>query len=384
VFSGGIESVSGTGAGEGGFCTVVDDRDQPLGAGYYNPRGVIAVRLLEHRRTTEVPFEPRPPEVLLDERLRASVKRRESLGLMGGPGSTQTTAYRLVNSEGDGLSGLAVDRLGDTLVVAIGSRAMYELRKSIVERVLDAVGASRLVVRVNEEASRLEAIPVGAEWAHGAPGPVDFREHGIAYHLDPTTGQKTGFYCDQRENRRAFAAHCRGRSVLDLYSYVGAFGLNAAAEGATSVTAVDSSVAAVEGVRRHAEAAGARIEAVHEDSMAYLKAAIVAGRTWDRIVCDPPKLARSRGHLEEALKKYVRLNTLALEALAPEGLLLTCSCSRHVSVDAFLRVLTEASHRLRRRLCVHALWGQASDHPWLSVAPEGAYLKVALVSLSGA
>ena len=380
VFSGAIHKVEGHVGDFGGDCLVVDERGNVLGAGSYNPHGAIAVRIWEHRRTTDREFEARPFEELLDNRLDLAISRRETLGYP----SEDTNAYRLVNGEGDGLSGLVVDVFGSVAVAHVGSRGVYERREGIYDLLESRLAVEAVVTVTTEDASRLETIPVEREVVRGSlDGPVEIHEGGVRFQLDPVSGQKTGFYLDQRESRRTFAALCRDRSVLDLYSYVGSFGIHAAMAGATDVTAVDSSSPALDRAQKNAALNGVsdRFTPWTGDAMSYLKAARAEGRKWDRIVCDPPKYAKGRSHLDDALKKYKRLNTLALGALAPGGLLLTCSCSQHVSEKDFLRMITESGHRLRRGVQVHALWGQPADHPHLAVAPEGRYLKVALVGL---
>ncbi|MGM0574976.1 MAG: class I SAM-dependent rRNA methyltransferase [Myxococcota bacterium] len=382
VFSGAIHRVEGPVGDTGGPCVVEDDRGNVVGTGFYNPHAQIAVRLLQHRRTTDLPFEPRPTLDVVRERFDAALARRAALGMP----AEDTTVYRVVNSEGDSLSGLVVDRLGDVAVVHTNSRAMYELRESIAAHAAEAMPVEAVVVAVGEAASRLEAIPVTADVLLGkVEGPVEVLERGVRFRVDPLGGQKTGFYADQRDNRRRFAEHCAGEDVLDLFSYVGAFGLHAAGAGAASVTSVDSSGPACEATAANAALNGLsdRVQVMNADVMTFLKEARAKGRSWSRIVCDPPKYARGRKGLQDAIKKYARLNTLAMAALAPGGLLLTCSCSQHVSDEAFLRMLTDAGHRLRKTVHVHAVWGQAPDHPFSVVAQEGRYLTAVLLSLSG-
>lgn len=385
VYSRAIERVVGPARQHGGPCLLEDERGNVVGAGHYHPEATIAVRLLEHRRSSELPFEPRPPLQVVEQRLQEALGARTYLGLP----APDTDAYRVVNAEGDRLPGLVVERFATAAVVQLNSRAMYQLREPVARRVMRLLGADRVALMTGGDAARLEGLPAHAEtWdARGElvePEPVELRENGVRYRVVPGAGQKTGFYFDQRDNRRRLAGHCPEKSVLDLYSHVGGFGLNAALAGARRVECVETSPRAVEAAVANARLNGlSEVEVHRADAIAFLKDAEARGRTWDRIVCDPPKLVRKRSHLDEALDKYVRLNTLALSRLAEGGLLLSCTCSQHVSSDAFLRVLTEAAHRLRRPLRVHALWGQAPDHPWLSVAPEGSYLHAALVSCPG-
>jgi 23S rRNA (cytosine1962-C5)-methyltransferase len=384
VFSGAIGAVSGE-VGAGAPCVVEDERNNALGTGYYSPEGQIAVRLLWHRRSTDLPFEPPSFEALLDARINQAIALRVQLGLP----SERTTVYRLVNAEGDFLPGLIVDRLDDVTSIQIGSRQMLENRDTIVGLLRKKLPTSRVVISVTETASRLEGIPVTLD--HEPPlekvgrtrPSVEVREDGLRYRVDLESIQKTGFYADQRENRARFASYCAQRTVLDAYCHHGGFGLQAARAGATHVTQVDTSGPAIEGARAAAELNGLahKVEGLVADAIVYLKESQAAGKTWDRIVIDPPKLAQGRSHLEDALQKYARLNTLAMATLSPGGLLLTNSCSRHVSEDEFGRMLTESGHRLRKSVRILERWGQPADHPTLSVAPEGRYLKTWLVSL---
>jgi len=383
VFSGAIDKVEGPVGVFGAPAIVVDERGNPLGTGWYAPEAQIAVRLLWHRRTTDLPFEPPSFENLLAERLTEALRLRASLGFPG----DKTNVYRLVNAEGDLLPGLVVDRLGSALSIQFGSRQMLDARETIVRALSRELKPTRIVASVSETSSRLEGIPsmheLEPEAQPGERAEVDILEDGLRYRIDLTSIQKTGFYVDQRENRARFGALSAGRSMLDAYCHYGGFGLQAARAGASNVTQVDTSNPALEGAREAARLNGldGRIEALNADAIVYLKEQQAAGRTWDRIVIDPPKFAQGRSHLEDALQKYARLNTLAMATLAPGGLLLTCSCSRHVGEEEFGRMLTESGHRLRKSVRVLERWGQPADHPTVSVAPEGRYLKAWLVAL---
>ncbi len=383
VFSGAIDKVEGNVGQFGSPCVVVDERGNPLGTGHYSPDAQIAVRLMWHRRTTDLPFEPPSFENILSERIGDALKLRASLGFP----TDATNVYRVINAEGDLLPGLVVDRLGDVLSLQFGSRQMLDARESIVRLLSRELRPTRIVASVSETASRLEGIPIMHELepepAKGEHPSIDIRENGLVYRIDLTSMQKTGFYADQRENRARFGALSAGKSMLDAYCHYGGFGLAAARAGATSVTQVDTSNPALEGAREAARLNGldGKIEALNADAIVYLKEQQAANRTWDRIVIDPPKFAQGRSHLEDALQKYARLNTLAMATLAPGGLLLTCSCSRHVGEEEFGRMLTESGHRLRKSVRVLERWGQPADHPTVSVAPEGRYLKAWLVAL---
>lgn len=383
IFSGAIAKVEGAGGPvgvEGAPCIVEDERGNALGTGFYSPEAQIAVRLHWHRRTTDLPFEPPEFLGLIRERIAAAVRLRAQLGFP----NERTNVYRVVNAEGDYLPGLIVDRLGSAVSVQLGSRPMLDARNVIAAALREAFKPSRIAFTVTETASRLEGIPVTHELEpESGEDEIEVREDGLRYRIDLGSMQKTGFYCDQRENRIRFAALCAGKSVLDAYCHFGGFGLQAARAGATKVVQVDTSNPVIAAARAAAELNGleGKIEALNDDAINYLKESQALGRSWERIVVDPPKLAQGRGHLEDALQKYARLNTLAMATLAPGGLLLTNSCSRHVGEEEFGRMLTEAGHRLRKGVRVLERWGQPADHPTLTVAPEGRYLKSWLVAL---
>jgi len=383
VFSGAIQSVRGEVGDMGAECLVEDERGNVLGWGYYNPLGQIAVRLWSHRRTTDRVFETPTFAPFFEKRARAALALRENLGLTT---RTDLNVYRLINAEGDGLSGLIVDRLGDVLSIQINSRAMEQRRGIVVDTLRRLTGLERLLVSVTDTAARMETLVAGVDRI----GPPDFLsrgthevlENGLKMSMDLGAFQKTGFYADQRDNRMRFAALCKGQQVLDAYCHTGAFGLQAARHGAAHVTMVDSSEPTVEAARRNATLNGLsdKTEILAEDAINFFKERHATGQTWDRIVVDPPKFAQGRSHIDDAIQKYARLNTLALATLSDRGLLLTCSCSRHVSEADFGRMLTDAGHRLRKGVQILGAWGQPDDHPTQSVAPEGRYLKAWLVA----
>jgi 23S rRNA (cytosine1962-C5)-methyltransferase len=380
VYSGAVQEVVGEGSENGGPCTVIDERDNVVGWGHYNPHARIAVRLLEHRRSTDESFQTPVFSEFMAKRLREAKNSRAQLQLP----RRDTNAYRLVNAEGDGLSGLIVDVYGDRAVVHLNSRAMASNVDEIAELVMKETGVRSVRTLVSAHGIKFEGIaPFNKTFGdEDDSDSVEVTEHGVRFALDLKNPQKTGFYLDQRENRQFLASYCGGKNVLDLYCHAGGFGIHALAAGAQSATFVDSSEPAIDLVGKNLSLNEFEGERHHLDAMTFLKAAKEKGRSWDVIVCDPPKFVRARNHRDDGIKKYARLNSLALSMLKPGGLLLTCSCSEHVNRDDFLRMLTEAAHRLRRSIRVHRVLGQASDHPYVSVAPQSDYLKAFLVTLS--
>jgi 23S rRNA (cytosine1962-C5)-methyltransferase len=304
-------------------------------------------------------------------RVAAARRLRERLGLP----SERTTAYRLINSEGDDLSGLVVDVFGDTLAVQITTLGLW-LRR---EEILDALEAELRPACVFDVPSRayagLEGFAPLAGVARGSrPEHVRCVEDGIRLEVDPLCGQKTGMYVDQRENRIRAGMLSRASRVLDCYSYQGGFALQAARGGAASVTAVDSSARAVERIRAHAAENRVSVEAVEADVFRHLQS--VAPESYDLVIVDPPKFARARKDLEAARKGHERLNALALRACARGALLVTCSCSQNVDGPDLERVLAASAGQANRRVRVLERRGPGPDHPLPPAFLEGQYLSV--------
>ncbi len=363
---------------------VYDRAGQYFGQGFFNPASQIALRMLT--------YETEPIDAQFWRRKFAeAVALRSMLDL---PASTD--AYRLVHAEGDGLSGLIAERYADCVVFELFSLGMYqrvgELSRflgealgtpSCLDRPDRAASGWRFVIRVDDEVERREGFrltPADLRRAGGSDEPpatsVIVREHGVRYRVDLQYGHKTGFFCDQRDNRRRLSTLCRDACVLDLCCYSGGFGLCAKLLGrAREVTSVDLDESAIALARENANLNQTRIEHVQADLFPYLRQMIANRRTFDVVVLDPPKLALSRGGLAEALAKYYDMNVLALQVVRPGGLLLTCSCSGLVSRPDFLDCVQRAARRGDRRLQLLEYAGAAADHPVALDCPETAYLK---------
>lgn len=362
VFSGAIESVQGSPAA-GDAVEVRDHDDRVIGWGFFNPASSYRVRIVRLAREATLPEDP--PGLVL-ARVRAAANLRQSLGLPG-PG---IDAWRLLNSEGDGLSGVTVDVYGPVAVVQVSAR-WAQVHRTLIEAALREVqGPEEVVFRSVASVRREEGLEPDPPVAPGAP--VEVMEHGIRYALDPRQGQKTGFYLDQRDNRDLVRTLASGRRVLDAYCFTGGFALNAAAGGATEVLGVDSSGPAIQAARRNAEANGRVVEFREGDALAAMEA---SPGEWDLVVCDPPKLAAGRAELEAAFPRYLRVNRAAIAAVRPGGILVTCSCSGAVRRDPFLDLLRDAAALAGRTLTVTHVRGAAPDHPVHPAWPEGEYLK---------
>jgi len=367
VLESAVASVTGE-PGAGDVVDVVTHDGSFVARGLFNPQSRIRVRL--YAFDAALPLD----DACWAARLAAAVGLRETLGLLG-PG----TACRLVNSEGDDLSGLIVDRYGDYLAVQVTALAMEPRLELLVDRLTKLVPVRGILLRGAERGlAKLEGLhlPDRLLWGTAPEGPVFITEHGLTFGLDLAEGQKTGFYLDQRDNRQAAARYAGGRRVLDMFSYSGGFALACGLSGgARSVLAVDSSPKAAALARANAELNGAAmIEVETADAFEKLTALAAAGETFGMVVLDPPKFARSRSTVEDALRAYHRINRLACGLLEPGGILVTCTCSGSVTREDFLQMLAGVAPRAGRSIQLLEVRGAAADHPVSVSCLEGEYL----------
>ncbi|MBU0509647.1 class I SAM-dependent rRNA methyltransferase [bacterium] len=346
----------------GASVEVLDHRGRFVGVGTVNPHSLIAVRLLSHDRV-EI------GESFLRERIAAAAALRERLL----PGEK---ICRLIYGESDGLPGLIVDRFCGVLVLQSNTAGMDGLLPVIVS-LLSEMFAPQAIVAANDAAVReLEGIRIYREVAYGSlEGLIAVEQDGLTFAIDPLHGQKTGFFLDQRWNRRMLASFVRpGDRILDLFSYSGGFGMYALRAGAGHVTFVDSSQAAldliVENARRNGFADRVTVE--RADVFEFVKS---PSGTFEVVVLDPPALAKGRKNVPAALRAYRDLNARAMSWLVPGGILATASCSGLVHVDSWLESLREAARKADRNLRFIARGGQSPDHPVLAAMPETEYLK---------
>lgn len=335
-----------------------------LGMGFYNPLSKIAVRLLATEdENIDVEFFVR--RIQQAEDLRQRLMPRE-----GG--------YRVIFGEADLLSGLVVDRYGEYLVIQMQSAGM-DIRKPLIIEALRTVFPTVLgIIEKNTSQSRVKeglALVDGVVWGE-VPDRVTFIENGLKIEIDLSTGQKTGYFLDQKINRKMVATLAKGRSVLDCFCNVGGFALNAAAAGASHVVGVDSSALAIDAATRNAEINGLT-NCVFEKANVFdlLRDHLAEGRTWDIIVLDPPSFAKHRGALRGALAGYAELNRTALKLLKPGGILVTSSCTQPVTEHDLMDILYRESARVHRRLRLVFRGSQAPDHPVFLAMPETQYLK---------
>jgi 23S rRNA (cytosine1962-C5)-methyltransferase len=367
VFVTSIERVEGAPVAAGEV-EVYSHEGKFVARGVFNPNSAIRVRLY---RWDGGPIDDAFWRDLFESALRM---RREVLEW-----DRPTAGCRLVYSEADGLSGLTVDRYDRWLVAQFTSLALFERREVLIDILQQLTGVEGIMCRTERVTSEQEGIAAGFELVSGTlpVEPIEIVEHGLTYWVDLRAGQKTGFFLDQRENRRAAASYCKGRDVLDLYSYTGGFALNAVRNGqARSVLGVDSSTVAVEVARHHAEINGVTTaEFEPGDAFAVLDRLREAGRRFGVVICDPPKFVRSPRGLEEGLRAYLRLNRAALDVLEPDGVLVTCSCSGLLERGIFADMLGQVAEHSGRAVQILEQRGQAPDHPISASCLETDYLK---------
>lgn len=354
----------------GDLVNVYDKAGQRAGIGLYNPRAKIPLRVVAHG---DVPCD----EAYFETAIRRAVELRRVIFKF----DEVSDAYRLINSDGDGLSGLTIDRYGDTLLCEVYSLGIAQRLPGWLPLLHELAGTKCARVQVDHDLGSLEGIKVSLfnETNAAAPAKVKIREHGIRYEVDFAEGHKTGFFCDQRENRRAFTRFTAGARVLDLCCYTAGFSLNAkVAGGAEDVTAVDLDEAAIAQAKRNANLNQARIKFVHADAFAYARQMQTNGEKWDVVMLDPPKFIFTRDEHGnwEGRQKYEDLNLLAISLVKPGGIFVTCSCSGLLSLEDFEAHVIKAAHRQNRRLQFFDRTGPGADHPVYSNCLESRYLKV--------
>jgi len=347
----------------GSIVDVVERSGNWVARGFYNGHSRIAIRVL----TTD-PSEA-VDQAFFVRRLATAINfRRELLQL-----DRVTDAYRLVHSEADGLSGLVVDRYGSTLVLEFFSAGMFRLRELIRSILADSFPVARFYWFAEEHIQKQESFDCRSP----EPPPADLiHEHSLKFRVAPGSKHKTGFFVDQRENRLAISQFCQGKRVLDLCCNSGGFSIYAKVKGdAASVTGIDLDEDAIELAKHNARLNKAEIRFIRADLFPWLRDKIPAGDRYDVVILDPAKLTRDRESVDLALRKYCDMNRLALQAVAPGGIFLTCSCTGLVSESDFLESLRRAAWQAGRTLQVFQIRGAGPDHPFLLHVPEGRYLK---------
>jgi len=349
----------------GDLVQVLDKKGEPFGIGFWNPRAKIPLRIAAHGALA-------PEETFFLQAIeRAGQLRRDVLKL-----DEATEAYRAVHGDADQLPGLIVDKFADVLSIEVSSLAVWQRLDVWIPALHAAFGTQRARIQVDPEIARVESLPIGAHPMNQSIRPLKIREHGVPFEINFAESHKTGFFCDQRDNRRRFASLCQDREVLDLCCYTGGFSVNAALAGAKEVTAVDLDERAVEMAKRNANINQARVKFTHADAFTWVRTMIENGRQWDVVLADPPKFIHGKDEDRLGWNKYCDLNALVLKLVKPGGIFVTCSCSGMLSPDDFERIIISAAHRQNLRLQIIARTGAGGDHPTLSNYPESQYLKV--------
>lgn len=369
LFSGAIERLDPQ-AADGEIVEVVTSQGEWLARGYLNRRSQIQVRVLTWCQEEAI------TEDFWRQRLQRAITGRAARA--ADPG---TDAYRLVYAESDGLPGLVVDRYGDWLAVQCLTRGIEQVKPLLVRLLVELCRPAGIVERSDVDVREKEGLRPVVAMLHGpAPsGPVEIKERGHRFLVDLLTGQKTGFYLDQRENRRRTATYCAGGRVLNAFSYSGAFAVYALAAGAQHVVNLDSSLDALEMGERNLALNGfepdSQAEGVAGDVFQVLRDWRGVGERFDVVILDPPKFAHSQDQVARAARAYKDVNLLGMQLLRPGGTLATFSCSGHVSADLFQKIVFGASLDAGRDVQVVERLSQAADHPVLLSFPEGEYLK---------
>ena len=363
VYGNEIERVEGEIA-DGELVTVVDFRGRYMGTGFYNSRSLITVRLLTHRQEEIT-------DALIAARVRAACDYRRFVMQREG-----TDSCRLIYGEADRLPGVIADRFGGVIVLQVLALGMERYTQVIADALVACEQPACLLLN-NDDAIRIkEGMTCFTKVLHGAlPEETIIHENGVKLAVDVRGGQKTGYFLDQKDNHLFLRQFCRDARVLDCFSYIGGFALNAVRGGAREVTAVDISEQAVALIRRNAELNGAQINAVCANCFDFLRAQVKAGEKYDVVVLDPPAFTKAHANMANACRGYKEIALSAMRLLPAGGVLATHSCSYHMPEDVFVNTVLSAAQDLHRQVRVITLRRQDIDHPVLAGYPESHYLK---------
>lgn len=370
VFAGAISRIEGK-PDIGEEVMLLSDKGEFIAHGLYNPNSNIRVRLYSWDESAALDDE------FWTSRLQQAVALREQVGLLE---NFETSGCRVVFSESDQLSGLTIDRYGAWFLVQFSSLALSQKQDLIIQFLKEHFPAKGIWLRTEKGMREAEGLEISDQLLDGEEPPAHFflEENGIRYGMSMVTGQKTGFYLDQRENRLAAARYLKNHRTLELHCYTGAFALNAVIHGqAQSVLSYDSSQSAIDQATANAElnGIGSRIRFQTGKAYAVLEQFKAEGEQFDSIILDPPKMARHRSGVKQALKGYFSLNRLAFDVLKPGGILITCSCSGLISQVEFQQMLASVSQHTGRHMQILEQRSQPADHPVSPSCPENQYLK---------
>jgi len=370
IFSNEIKSIEVERPGD--LAQVFDARGKLLGTAYANPHSLIAGRMLSRKALEQLDTD------WWQRRLGMALQLRDAL--------FAAPHYRWVHGEGDRLPGLIIDRFGDDVVVQAHTAGIERQLESVCEAITALVAPKNIYLQNDIRVRKLEGLENYTRVHSGdGTGEIVAVEHGVAMHAHALEGQKTGYFFDQRPNRAWLAPLTKGKRVLDLFSYVGAFSAQALQAGAAEVVSVDASQAALKYAERNMNELGAaeRWQGVCADVMKWIPEQIAAGERFDVVVCDPPAFVKSRKLLREGLAGYQKVNKLAARLVAPGGILCSASCSGLVSSDDLRKSVSMGLREAGRSARIIYEGGAGADHPWLPAMPETRYLKFFAMVLDG-
>ena len=359
IFSNELVQRPSVSAGE--LIDIHDPQGHSIGVGYYNPQTLIAVRILSFHGKFDIA-----------ERIRRAHEVRKKI--------YSDSVYRLVFSESDFLPGLIVDRYSETLVLQILTAGMERMREQIIAALTAEIQPQRILLRNDSPYRKLEGLDHRNEWIFGDAVDAEWIEvDGLKFFIPYEQGQKTGFFLDHRANRNRLRSYGPAESLLDVFSYTGAWSVYGASAGIRNITAVDSSREALDLALKNAAANGYSITTIVSAADDFLRAAVSGTNRYARIILDPPAFAKSKRHLTGAVRAYREINLRAMKCLAPGGLLFTCSCSHPMTPELFSNILQQAAAASGRQFYLREMLFQPPDHPILMGFPESHYLKCAIL-----
>ena len=355
----------------GSVVTVVDSHNRFVGRGFYNPQSVIAIRLLTRRHDETIDGS------WFARKIRSALHSRAD---WVGP----RDAYRVVNSEADGIAGLIVDKYGPMLVIEVLSRGLVPFMAEILDALVNLLHPTGIYERGDVPVRTREGLPRTNQLVYGRmESPVFIHEHGVTLSIDLADGQKTGHFLDQYENRGRVASLAGGKAAFDVFCHTGGFGLTAAYHGATSVVAVDIDEGAIAQAKHNAMINGLdeRMTFITANAFDWLRTSSERGPQFDLGILDPPAFTKSKDAVAGALKGYKEINLRAIKLIRPGGILVTSSCSYHVSETDFIGVISDAAKDAKRHVKIIEIRGQGPDHPMLPALPESRYLKCLILEV---
>jgi len=335
-----------------------------FGYAIYNPKSSIILRIITRQYSENFSIED-----YLKKQLISASKLRKKLGLP----SDETNAYRLVHDWGDSMNGITIDIFDNWAVVELYSYGYYLIKDEIEKILKDIFNGINVYFSASDYTETMEGFKLNEKELNEK---VRIKENGVIFEIKIGSGYKSGFFCDQRENRQYLTNFVKGKSVLDLFSYTGGFGIYAKKYGASEVTSVDLDEYAVSQLKRNANLNGVRVNAVNSDAFIYMRQLIENKKEYDIVILDPNKVITSREAMEEGVIKYIDLNKLALRLVKDGGLFVSCSCSGLLSMDDFVSALRRAASISKKVVKVFKKTGASADHPFMINYPEGEYLKV--------